>query len=264
MDIKVRRFRSQLILIISISALSCSVSACGSSLGHILKNYGYTENRPASKLIAPGAVVFVDNEANGTLALICDQVGSLGGDFTAYSEIADVGEKLKTTAKLNLGADYLESLKANVRFSHLKDVELTFTKASVGSLTYQKVFENVGARAPACSQALRELAQAGKKIFMVRDVIRGDVEYKLTFDTELDIGVKAALTSELAAELNAEVSSAGESTLRGTGLHWGFKADSFLANVEPSTVASPQPSQPSRTNDLGDRTFKVDVSRVRR
>lgn len=207
-------------------------------MGQMLRLYGYTEVRPPSRLFAPGTMVWVKSSQPFSAGVICTQQMSLGQRFRPITSPTASGEMSRATDKdFSLDADYLNVLRADLRFADIAEVRVKLDNPVLYELTDVDVIRYAEERSPMCRHAIKQRHNAGYKVSMIVSALKADVTYTVTWkrETRLDTGGKVTALQDLALELGAERSSVSERTIAAKDLYWGVKDDIFLARLsDPS------------------------------
>lgn len=200
----------------------------------MLRLYGYTEVRPPSRLFAPGTMVWVKHNQPFSAGVICTQEMSLGRRFRPMTSPTASGELNRATDKaFSLDSDYLNVLRADLRFSDISEVKVKLDNPTLFELTDVDVIRYAEERSSMCRHAVKQRHNAGYKVSMIASALKADVTYSVTWkrETRLDAGGKITALKDLAVELGAESSSVSEQTIAAKDLYWGIKDDAFLARL---------------------------------
>lgn len=224
------------VLLACIAGIGCG----GNSFSDVLKGYGYTELRPPSTLYPPGTIVFVREKAPFQAGIVCTQKASLGEGLMP-PESATASSKISNEFKksLTLDAKYLERIKASGGYESVESIDVNVTNARVFALSDDLVRANIDKRSTACRDAVRARIEGNYDVSMISSILQADVEYSVAFKTSANLTAsqQGAITQGLATSLGMSASSAGQSSIKGTGLYWGVIDDTFLIGVKSSTAA---------------------------
>lgn len=219
--------------------ISC-LAGC-STLGETMGKYGYNELRPPSRLVPPGTVVELLSQNPDVLDIVCIQKTSLGSDFAVPSSPTYNQDLVEAVSKtFDIDADYLKKIKANAKFSSVKNIKLTVSNASVSQLSADAVYASVVHRTEPCQNAIDDYLKDDRKVTMVTSILQADVFYEVEFDTKAggNAQVDEELLKGLALELGAQYSNSGKEKITGEGLFWGIRNDHKLALVRKDRTAA--------------------------
>lgn len=211
--------------------LLAGCAACP-GIGDTMRMMGYTELRPPSTLLGPGAMVYVKSTSPFQAGTVCGVRASMGAKFLPNtSPTAAKQLKVARGKSFELDAEVLEYIHAEAKFAALRTITVSLTNARITELTDDMVAENVANRSAACAEMIAEREKAGFKVTMISSAIEGDVVYSVTWKEEakLTASAKIETMSQLALSLGAAADCVGESTISAKGLIWGIIDDRWLA-----------------------------------
>jgi hypothetical protein len=219
--------------------LSLSMTACP-GIGKLLRGYGYTELRPPSNLLAPGAMVWVRNSDPFTAGVICTQRAAMGNTFVPMAS-STASSALTQSSKhdFNLDATYLNYLKGEAKYADVSSLTVRLDNATIFEVNDVDILNHVSNRDPACSAAIKLRADAGFYITMISSALQADVTYTVNWNrtSSLDASAKIAVVQNLAVELGLGGAHVSDNTIQAKGLYWGIMDDAFLAHLsEPAAV----------------------------
>lgn len=223
--------RASVIKAIASLWLLAGCAACP-GIGDTMRMMGYTELRPPSTLLGPGAMVYVKSTSPFQAGTVCGVRASMGKRFVPNtSPTAAKQLKVARGKSFQLDAEVLEYIHAEAKFSALKTITVSLTNARITELTDDMVAENVANRSQACSEMIAERERAGFKVTMISSAIEGDVVYSVTWkeESKLEAAAKIETLSQLALSLGATADCVGTSTISAKGLIWGIIDDRWLA-----------------------------------
>lgn len=222
-----------------IVVLMFCVAGC-STLGKAMGKYGYNELRPPSRLVPPGTVVEVLSQNPDVLDIVCEQSTSLGSDFAVPSSPTYNQDLVQAVSKtFDIDADYLKKIKADAKFSSVKNIKLTVSNASVSQLSADAVYASVVHRTDSCQRAIDDYLKDNRKVSMVTSILQADVHHEVEFETKAggNAQVDEELLKGLAVKLGAQYSNTGREEITGEGLFWGIRNDYKLALVRNDRTA---------------------------
>ena len=213
--------------------VALALSACP-GLGDMLRQYGYTELRPPSRLLAPGTMVWVKNTKPFAAGIICTQRSSLGADFKPIeSTTADEQLVKEVNAQFQLGAEYMDIIRADGKFQDIKNITADLSNATVFTVSDVDIMQSVANRDPSCTRAIAARRNADYDVTMIASALQADVTYQVDYktDTKLDAKAKIATLQNLAIKLGIDVATVSDSTVSGKALYWGVTDDGYLAAI---------------------------------
>lgn len=212
------------------------------TIGQILADNGFTEFRPPSQHALPGTLVLVTGSQPIALGVICRPEQSLGLDAATIPASPSISTDLATALDRTLAIDasMLEKLKAGGKLSEVEDIRIQLTNVRLLELSDDAVLDGVGARSPACREALELRLASGGAVTMIKAALMADVTYVATTRSEASGEVSADLQDTLATSLNSRVigTGSGRVELAGEALIWGIRDDQVLARLGTSRPAT--------------------------
>jgi hypothetical protein len=228
--------------ILSIIAL-LGVSGCD-KLQRIIGKEGYTLLRPPSTLMMPGTIVYRAERGSAIKAgIVCTQEASLGPALQDKLEVSDSATSKfaqKLSGKFSVGAAYLDTIKADAEFSHVKTISLTLSNVKVYELPINVIVDNEKLRSEGCKAALKFAGNKEMKVSMISSALQADVVYSVELDTtaSADAALKLKVMQGLAVKLGGKLEVGSESTLSGQGLLWGLRENEDFVDTTRKTGAA--------------------------
>lgn len=215
--------------------LSLSTPGCP-HFGDLMRLYGYTELIPPSTLLAPGAMVSVTGHSGSStrMKLICGPRASLGPNWQPKTSATVTRSMQRHSGKtFQMSADVLNSIKANVEFSHIRDIVATLANPKLVELEDVDVMANLKYRSRECQMAVDMRTRNGFPVTMISSGLMGDVTYLVKWDTNTDVNARARLEAmqHLAIEIGAGNSYVTQDTIKATNLTYGVKDDEYLSAI---------------------------------
>ena len=210
------------------------------NLGALLRNYGFTEVRPPSTLLEPGTVVWVKSMHPFTAGVVCTRADSLGPKFVpTLAPTASAQLQSATSASFSVGADYMQLLHADTRFSNITDVTIRLSNPTIHSLTDTDILNNAQQRTPVCERAIAARRAAGYTVTLITSALRADVLYSASFKQSASLSAEARLATlqDLALRVGLDQAQVSESSIQGANLYWGIMDDRYLANLAENVAA---------------------------
>lgn len=206
------------------------------SLGQVIKQLGFTELQPPSKLLAPGTIIYIESESPLRVGIVCTAENALGADLPVLSS-ATVSQEAQSALGRGFGlaGDFLTRIRANVEYSKIQAIHISLSNVKVSELALDQAMERAEQRTEGCKRAIDTLVEAEKSIAMITRVLEADVHYSFEFDRQAGAEAKAqsATIAGLAAELGARSQTATETTVQGDALYWGIHDMRMMAVVDP-------------------------------
>ena len=206
-----------------------------SRISRLLKNNGYTEFKPPSKLVPPGTWVSVINESPLHLGIICTLDSSLGlkEEALSVSDSADVALLNELSGSFNASAQLLESLQFGEESQGLKKLSLTLSNVRILEIADEAVLRGLPNRSDACRRAIELRLNSKEPISMVKSALVADVTYTAEFHNQIQAETKAKIENRLALKLDAklDLKQDNETSLKGSNLIWGIRDDAVLAKA---------------------------------
>lgn len=228
-------------------AIAVLLSGCATTIGEMIGKYGYTELQPPSTLIPPGTIVEVESEQPVSVNIVCTQQASLGRGFEVPATGTTNRSLVEAVSKeFKIDANYLNAIRADAKFSSVKNIRLTIKNAKVAQLSGDAVFANVVNRRHECQQAIDAFLKRNRKITMITSVLVADAAFSVEFDDTVaaNASIKADILKGLAPTLGASYSSSGTEEITGIALYWGVKDDELYVllrndrTFQPTSVTS--------------------------
>lgn len=212
-------------------------------LGDVMRQYGYTELRPPSNLLQPGAIVYIIKRDPFVAGIICGPRASLGADWQPTVSATAPAELQRTQGhQVALGAPLMASIRADARFSSIKTITTTLNNPVLVEVDDVAVVEHQAARSEACRLAVHARLAQGYAVTMVSSGLRGDITYQVEWHQEANLGAQAkvAALGALAVELGGGATDWGAQHIAAQGLVWGIKDDAFLAALSVEVLDEQQ------------------------
>lgn len=199
-----------------------------------MRSYGYTELRPPSNLLAPGALVAIQSREPFQAAIVCGPEASLGRGLQLVRSATSSG----TLKKLNnqsfeMDAGLMDLLRANSRLTAVQSITVTLSNATIVEVRDEDVVQGLSHRSRACAAAVRARVEHNYTITMISSGLMGDVTYSVNWERKyaesLSKSEKAGVLSELAVSLGGEYVDQASAEIKSTGLIWGIRDDEYLS-----------------------------------
>lgn len=223
--------RNRLCLLALLLTSTLSMAGCD-QMAAVLSSYGFVAIRPASKLFAPGTVVWVSNKTPFSAGVICPATRAMGDDFlptespTISTELQDAGKK-----GANITANIADIITGNAELHSIKSVTMSLKNARILEITDWDVSNRNNLADERCLRAVLRRKRAGFTVSMIASALQADVTYSIKWDkkAQLDVSAKIAAMENLAVQLGLESSSVSDHTISADNLFWGIREDQFLA-----------------------------------
>lgn len=223
---------------VGMSMFLFAFSSC-SNFGHFLKLYGYTELKPPSTLMAPGALVAVISKDPFVGKIICGPRASLGSGYKPVeSETASRTLTNKTNGTFAVDADLLSQITTDVNFKAISSLAVTLTNAKIVEIVDADVLENIIYRSLACQEAVASRRRAGFEVTMVSSALIADFNYAIGWNqgVQMDAKMKTDVLQNLAVRLGGGASRVGDNSIQSSGLSLGIRDDEYLSALALSDV----------------------------
>lgn len=208
------------------------------TVGSVMAENGFTEFRPASKHVPPGALVLVSQSTPLALSLICGSEASLGLSFDAIPSSPTIATAITAALDrdLTLDAQFLSKLKGTGSLEDVQNVTLKLENVRILEISDALVIESLANRSASCREAIKLRLQGDDVVTMVKSALVADVTYEAVLNVEGSAEVSAEAQDDLAASLASKVTSVdgGQVTLAGENLIWGIRDDAVLARYGSS------------------------------
>lgn len=202
--------------------------------GGIVRQFGYTEVRPPSNLLQPGALIVLTHADPLEARVICGPEASLGPNIRYMRSRTSNGFLRRINNKsFNLDTETLAGLKSREHFKAVQDVKITLSNAHIVELSDDDVLVGMQERSLACRRAVRQRVQQGYTITMVSSALVGDLKMEVTWDhshgASTDMAHKAMVMQDLSVLFSGDVTSTLSGELISKGLVWGARDDEYLS-----------------------------------
>ena len=223
-----------------------------SGSGQMMRRYGYTEVSPPSNLFQPGAVVAISHRRPFTACLVCGPRASLGPSLQVHqSPTAQAVSQKMNGRNFRMQAMYLEAIRADARFSSVNNVSMTLNNAHIVEINDTDVMEGVANRSEVCKRSIQARLARGYRITMIQSALSGDVVYRVSCNSEVQMDAKAKLNmmDQLAVELGGGATSVSAEEIRAQDLVWGIRDSDYLVtmgisdDILPTPESAPDPMQ---------------------
>jgi hypothetical protein len=231
---KTRRTR----LYMSVAALILPIAGLGlwqvsSHLSHkddgisvVLKDSGYFELRPPSRLAGPGTINTVETLSDGSLRLhpTCTMDKDVLASLWQESDTVDRHLVTSVTNAFDAMADALSLIAAHATGNQVKKVAISFQNMRIVTISDENIYKLRGDYLKGgCEQAVIGNLHAGAKVCQTEEVLEADLVYRISFADDVDVDEKAKLAEELTGSVKLDVDNTSEDEMRGNDLYFGVK-----------------------------------------
>ncbi len=213
------------------------VTGCEEEVAKVLREkYAHTPLTPPSKLLPPGTIVVIRDEAPFKASVVCGKSGAFGEGFSLLeSDTMDFSELKNQT--FTISPEKLQLINKGIRaelgggIEYVKNITFSLEDPKLFELTDEEVQNRIASHTEACANAVSQRIKGGQQLTMIKSVIQASVNYKLEFDWSVDANAKLELTRDIAPGLSLDFSDVTEDTVKGENLYWGIVDDAFLFGV---------------------------------
>ncbi len=215
----------------------CAVSLCAfcgqcDQLSQFIQSFGYTELRPPSVLLTPGAMVAVKGWHPFQAIPICTAEESLGPDLAPVRSATAQSTAIR---RRNLGfkfnANAFDQVRTDNRYENLASLSVSLVNPSILSLRDTDIERYLPRRSPECLSAIARRVAKGDTVTMVTSVLMGDMSIKAEWkrDAQMEGSAKVQALQNLALEWGVSATNVSATQVSATGLVWGIVDDLWLA-----------------------------------
>lgn len=199
-----------------------------------IQSYGYSEVRPPSQILGPGALVSVIRTSPFEARLVCGPEASLGpGMRFLRSATASGGLKRMAGKSFKVDAGTVSAIKEQANYKAINTIDVTLENARIIELSDDDVLYGMQFRSKACWHAVRSRIEQGFVVTMISSALVGDVKYHIGWDysrgQRTDMADKSLAMVDLAVMLDGEVTSTASGEIHAKGLVWGIRDDEYLS-----------------------------------
>lgn len=210
------------------------LAGCADDPYATLKSWGYVPLKPASLFTGPGKIYAVETpdgmpwtESSGAhrnLTEICLQDEAFLADLRRESAGPTVDSREKLVAETSISTADLKSIKADAKFSVIRDVRQSITDVkffSMPDVGIAQVRDRIAQNDKVCAQQVRERLRAGFDVAFSQSVVQVNMTYTVDFDAGVEANAKLALTQEIAPSLAQKFQLVSNDKVVVSGLYMG-------------------------------------------
>lgn len=220
-----------------VNAAMASLLLCGcSSLNSRISGLGYTPVQPPTTLTPPGAVAKIVSHSPLQLKLVCP-LNMLPGPAapvqTSKTRTEEANRRL--SGSFDVSADFVKRVKASINATDVRSISLQLTNLEVIDLSLLDAQVLARQADPQCLSMIHSLFNLNWPVTMVDQVLKGDVIYEVSYDSNVSANAEANITAQIAGKLGVGLTATGDRRIQGTGLIWGIQENKCnLLGVQPS------------------------------
>ena len=195
-------------------------------LGSILREYGYRELTPPSRLYGPGTLITVETLSTGALSLhlACKMNDEALAALWQRSTTLDRRLVASIRQTFNSAADALTAAKAQATGKRIRDIDVSLLNMSVVTMSHESLLDVRSQYLKGNCEAvilgnLRERAL----VCQTEEVLQADVVYKFGFEDGLGSTEKLELVEQVAGSVGIEHHASNVNEVRGDDLYLGVK-----------------------------------------
>ena len=190
--------------------VAASLGACAQTPTQLLKQYGYVEQVPPSRLHGPGNLVYKRGGSSDRVMLgyVCDPkyVNFPGNPDVSPSETINFGR----TRTFDLGSAELTQLGLTTSAKYVDSVTLKFENTEVQEYSLESLARIRDSLGPKCRQILAS-QRAANNAYQVVAALKADVSYDIKYNVDVSAEAKRLVRWEINAKLGLKTdSSRGE------------------------------------------------------
>ena len=195
-------------------------------LGSILRDYGYRELTPPSRLFGPGTLITVETLSTGavSLHLACKMNDEALAALWQRSTTLDRRLVASIRQTFDSAADALTAAKAQATGKRIRDIDVSLLNMSVVTMSHESLLDVRSQYLKGNCEAvilgnLRERAL----VCQTEEVLQADVVYKFGFEDGLGSTEKLALVEQVAGSVGIDHHASNVNEVRGDDLYLGVK-----------------------------------------
>ncbi len=237
----------------ALAALSlCAFCGQCDQLSQFIQGFGYTELRPPSVLLTPGAMVAVKSWHPFRAIPICTAEESLGPDLAPIrSATARSSAVRQRQLGFKFNANAFDQVRTDNRYTNLSGLQVSLVNPSILTLRDTDIERYIGRRSPDCATAVARRVAKGDTVTMITSVLMGDMSIKAEWkkDVAMEGSAKVQALQNLALEWGVNATNVSTTQVSATGLVWGVVDDLWLAarTVDDLDEGAFQPGQKAIT-----------------
>jgi len=208
--------------------VACGIflAGCTRSPGDLARNYGFLEHVPATNSHGPGDIVRADSYdwigRKIQLGYACDP-----RQEAAAKRLVSVGANLqssqKSDTKVQLTGPELQQFNLGADADFVRSVEMSFVNVQVIEISDETRLQVLAALPASCKNAINNDLATRFRVFQVSEVLKGDLVYKVNYETKANANAKAVINQKIKLSVGANVDVQGEDQIVGTGLFFGVR-----------------------------------------
>lgn len=228
---KYRIYVNILLIFSTIALMACSTpSPKGPS--DYMQELGLKELVPPSTLAPPATFVEVRSEIPLIIDIACEARDAFGDDIPVLtSDTQDITIDEKRLKNVGLNANLFNKIKGEAKYRRVTNITYSLSNTQLIEINPANLFRLRNQLTGDCADSLDFSWSQGRRVSVIRKVLKADGEYEFTFDTSAGITVETQkeLIEDLSVRLGADSSTAGERSVKGKSLYWGVHDDVDMA-----------------------------------
>jgi len=197
------------------------------TIGGVLKNWGYLEIRPAANQNGPGDLVTVDARATDYVMLhpTCNMDRNEVSSMWAVSGSMNTAMANALNARFKLGAELLASI--GLSGGAVSDIDVTFENTKIMMISDESRFGlQMKYLTGACLQAVKSITAVDKLcVTQPISALQADVNYHVTFSNDIAADTKAKILGDISGVLSTGGRADKSDNIVGKGLFVGMKLE---------------------------------------
>lgn len=194
------------------------------SLDKAIRDSGYTPLALASTSYQPGKLTCTVQPDPYEGNTVCEYGSYIGTPSASKDKAASTKANEKLTGTFSMGADFLQTIKADASFNHVTDITVSLSNVFVEEISDNKFIRGVPRQEPDCTQAIR-MHSNRPCLGFIQNALRADGVYQVKFDQKANLTVETQqeLLKNFASKIGLSYEPKTDSQIEGTSLYWGIK-----------------------------------------
>lgn len=212
--------------------IAAALGGCAQTPTALLKQYGYVEQVPPSRLHGPGNLVYIrgknDSPDRVTLGYVCDPkyVKFPGTPDVSPSETINFGQN----RTFDLGSAELTQLGLTTSAKYVDSVTLKFENTELQEYSLESLTDIRDSLGPKCRKILATQRAVGNA-YQVVSALKADVSYEIKYKVDVSAQAKRFVRQEINAKLGLNFDRTSGTV--GKALFYGLQ----LAPVKSGTIS---------------------------
>jgi hypothetical protein len=207
-----------------------------------MRDLGYSELAPPSRLFPPGILATVEKLPNGSVQLYaaCRMDLNALAPLSRVSSTVDAHFTSKANSAFAAMAKTLTVAAARATGNRVKQVDISLEDMQIVTMSSEDLIKIRGDYLKGtCQEAVIWNLRAGASVCQTAEVLRADLAYRMSFTDALNTSQQAELTEKVNTELRLGFDKSSVNEVRGDNLYFGVRVSlNCIVPNDPQVVST--------------------------